>query len=624
MDLPWRARVKVEDEAEAFDEEAEEFNENCVEEVGVDDTMEGLDDGVDGLEAEPPDPDFDDAPDMVPWRGKKLPSSGDAADEEEEEEAPDHEKHEQEGEPFDDLGEELEPDGFDVPAEGAAPDDEKWLEEEQAGSDEEAGDADADAEGLADVPDHLQEAAEAVEGNLELKRALSAGPTQLSDDVPPAKRRRGANCAIPQAPSREAVRALLASWRLESDRAVKYVLKHSTAKEVEAVRKSGFRPAPRNKRSFSEQVYEQIKQVRERELPPSGSLDVVAAFGWSWRLDAAEIESLRELGHGCLQQTFVEYDTSRPLTEVVEEASAAVEATAEANGNGSCVKDRLGPFTCGRAHRLELIDPFADALVVGDANLTFSLKLADHRKALSHSGQTVATTFERFETLRQRYGEIGGTVKQLQKVGAEVIHDVDCTRLVNYPRFQDAEGKFGAVYYNFPHAGVVQGFYDGHPYVRWRHANLMALFFRSLRSFVKKGGSVKVASNSRATGVRYSDIIEAATANEFQHVETFPFLEWQLRDYRRSYGDRRDKVKRPEDGEVYNAQRASSDMVYCFRFAPSGNALPPPRVVYPPSKLDLFLSSEGRLPERGTVARKRRVEELYELFLSYVEGVHVG
>ena len=27
------------------------------------------------------------------------------------------------------------------------------------------------------------------------------------------------------------------------------------------------------------------------------------------------------------------------------------------------------------------------------------------------------------------------------------------------------QNSFGAVYYNFPHAGVVQGFFDGHPFV---------------------------------------------------------------------------------------------------------------------------------------------------------------
>merc|ERR1712217_28172 len=106
----------------------------------------------------------------------------------------------------------------------------------------------------------------------------------------------------------------------------------------------------------------------------------------------------------------------------------------------------------------------------------------------------------------------------------------------------------------------------------------------------KPGGIVKVASNSRATGVRFSDIIEGANACEFTHVETFPFLEWQLAGYRRSYGDRRDATKRPEEGEVYNDQRGQSDMVYCFSYNPSGEQLPPPQVKLPPTQQEMLAS----------------------------------
>merc|ERR1712228_814639 len=106
------------------------------------------------------------------------------------------------------------------------------------------------------------------------------------------------------------------------------------------------------------------------------------------------------------------------------------------------------------------------------------------------------------------------------------------------------------------------------------------------------GGSVKVSSNSNAQGVRFSDIIGAAVANEFVHVETLPFIEWVLQGYRRSYGDRRDVTRRPEDGQVYNSQRANSDMVYCFCYAPSGEKLSKPRVRYPPTKHDLMRSDE--------------------------------
>merc|ERR1719433_2029625 len=114
-----------------------------------------------------------------------------------------------------------------------------------------------------------------------------------------------------------------------------------------------------------------------------------------------------------------------------------------------------GRFTCGRLHRLELIDPIADAFVAGDANLSFSLLLAEHREDLGHVGRIVATTFETIETLRERYAEIDDTVKRLEDFNAEVLHNVDCTRLAVDPRFVDMAGKFGAVYYNFPHAGAV-------------------------------------------------------------------------------------------------------------------------------------------------------------------------
>merc|ERR1719240_720821 len=92
--------------------------------------------------------------------------------------------------------------------------------------------------------------------------------------------------------------------------------------------------------------------------------------------------------------------------------------------------------------------------------------------------------------------------------------------------------------------------------VNWRHENLMRLFFRALRSFVKPGGLVKVSSNKGAVGVRYSYIVGGAIENEFVHVETMPFLEWCLHRYGRSYGDRRDVYKRPDakNNQSYNAQ----------------------------------------------------------------------
>merc|ERR1740121_1173928 len=116
----------------------------------------------------------------------------------------------------------------------------------------------------------------------------------------------------------------------------------------------------------------------------------------------------------------------------------------------------------------------------------------------------------------------------------------------------------------------------------------------------------------------------AGQLSEFKHVETFPFLEWQLRNYMRSYGDKRDVGRRPGDKEGYRSQRGNSDMVYTFKYAPSGETPPKPRIKYPPAKQDLLNSSECRLKEVYGDRKKQMVEEIYQLFLSYVQGIHIG
>merc|ERR1712139_99977 len=171
---------------------------------------------------------------------------------------------------------------------------------------------------------------------------------------------------------------------------------------------------------------------------------------------------------------------------------------------------------------------------------------------------------------------------------AQVWHGVDCTRLAVDPRFHGYEEAFGAVYYNFPHAGAVLGFFDSHPFVNWRHANLMALFFRAISYFVKPGAIVKVASNARAKGVQAPYIIMAAEYSDFMHIETFAFTDWVLRRYHRSYGDKRDEKTRP-GADSYTSQQAAADMVYCFRYMPTGqNESTGVPIKQPPQIMDFF------------------------------------
>ncbi|CAJ1455694.1 unnamed protein product [Effrenium voratum] len=424
---------------------------------------------------------------------------------------------------------------------------------------------------------------------------------------------------------------LLDRWMLSEDPAVRYVLQNANLEDVQVVAKSGWKPNIRGQvmkngkdpKSPAEQVNDKLIFAREDILCSRDKVDVIEAWKVRWKLDEDEVKCLVEASHKELRYVLREYTGARPVAELLEEASGQMVPEEPENAE-EAAPDHPGLLCVSRFNRLELIDSVADALVVGDANLTFSALLADHREGLGHVGRLVATTFETIETLRERYPEIDQTIKTLEDKMSEVLHNVDATRLAVDPRFKGMENKFGAVYYNFPHAGVVQGFFDGHPFVRWRHENLMHLFFRALRNFVKKGSVVKVASNAFATGVRYSDIILGAQNSEFVHVETVPFLEWQLKNYGRSYGDRRDKQRRPEDGEIYRSQKAHSDMVYCFRYEPSGDVVQKAVIRLPPSRDQLLTAQEGRLRRMSSTDRERRVQEIHHLFYTYVQGVHVG
>lgn len=536
----------------------------------------------------------------------------------------------------DEVGEEQEAGDDELPLDEEIPeeplDDEEEIEADLEGTsqpaeeEDEEGDPDAPPEeepedrreddlALTEVPVELRET---VEESIKLKRALS---TDTATNGSSKRRKTGEPAAQAINP---AVRDLLVKWNLMNDVAARYVLGTAEQSELDALKKSDWKPrAFDGQKSSAEMINDRVIQERQRKLPHGQAVDTIDAFKHRWGLSTEDAKLLKGLIHKDLQYVMRTYDGSRPIADVADEASMEMPEDLPEKAQDAA-PDKPGLFTVSRLNRLELIDPVADALVVGDANLTFSLMLAAHRKGLGHVGRIVATTFETIEILKTRYEEIDQTVKKLEDHCAEVLHGVDCTRLAVDPRFLGMEAKFGAVYYNFPHAGVVKGFFDGHPFVRWRHENLMILFFRALRGFVKPGGIVKVASNSNATGVKYSDIMLAADASEFEHFETVPFLEWQLRAYMRSYGDRRDVNRRPEDGEIYRSQRAHSDMVYAFRYAPKGPPPPKPRVRYPPAREDLLAAQEGHLRNMNAAGKQRRVEEIYELFLSYVAGIHIG
>jgi len=462
-----------------------------------------------------------------------------------------------------------------------------------------------------DVAEHLKEA---VEGSFRMKRLLERD----DDDDKTSKK------AKTMTPEKELINKMLGKWGLMADAVVKHVLMQLPLDELQMLNTSGYVPDKFNMwKSPGELLARHTAEARERKGSGGGPLDVVSTFKFRFKLDMAQEKALRTLVHKELRYVLNNFDGSKPLEELITEAKTD---EPEEDSTETALPDGVGVGTIGRFGRLELIDPLADAAVFGDANLTFAVKLAKHRKALGHVGRVIATTFEDLETLRERYKEIDGVIKTLEDMFCEVHHSVDCTRIAVDSRFKGMAGSLGAIYYNFPHSGAVGGFFDGHPVVNWRHENLMRLFFRALRTFVKPGGSVKVASNMGAVGVRYSYIVHSAIENEFIHVETIPFLEWHLHRYGRSYGDRRDSYKRPDaqNNQSYNAQRAEADMVYCFCYAPSGEELEKQAIRLPPNLKTIASCTDGPFKNLGADAKKNLALQLHKRFVSEASGKHVG
>merc|ERR1719498_2333627 len=177
-------------------------------------------------------------------------------------------------------------------------------------------------------------------------------------------------------------------------------------------------------------------------MVPGAKSDVISSFKFRMGLDDNAEKILRGLTHKDLRYVMANYDKSQPLEDVVNEA--ALEQADDDNGTISAAPQVSGLKAMSRFNRLELIDPLADCAVFGDANLTFSMNLAKHRKYLGHVGRVIATTFEEIGTLRERYKEIDESIKMLEDHHAEVYHGVDCTRIALDQRFKGLQTGLGA------------------------------------------------------------------------------------------------------------------------------------------------------------------------------------
>merc|ERR1712151_1041545 len=104
-------------------------------------------------------------------------------------------------------------------------------------------------------------------------------------------------------------------------------------------------------------------------------------------------------------------------------------------------------------------------------------------------------------------------------------------------------------------------------------------------------------------------------------------LEWHLHRYGRSYGDRRDAYKRPDEknNQSYNAQAADRDMVYCFCYAPSGEPLKNEKIIVnPPNYKTIVSCQDGPFKNVAGTAKQNLAQQLRKRFVTEASGIHVG
>jgi hypothetical protein len=206
-----------------------------------------------------------------------------------------------------------------------------------------------------------------------------------------------------------------------------------------------------------------------------------------------------------------------------------------------------------------------NVLIVGDARLGFARLIGKHRHDKGHVGITCASTYEDAATLSRRYPGIETTILELEGLNVMVHHELDCTWLENKLTFLP-----DLIYFNFPHAGKpdkVKGIRgDGHPWLLWRHKNLMLLFFRAAYLAISKGARVCVSTGIRSWCCSENDLKLASRMSGFAEIHREVFFKFPLGGYTRSFGDWRDDGRAMVTTDnIYPEQDRNNEVIFTFQ-----------------------------------------------------------
>ncbi|KAJ4982425.1 hypothetical protein NE237_033262 [Protea cynaroides] len=141
-------------------------------------------------------------------------------------------------------------------------------------------------------------------------------------------------------------------------------------------------------------------------------------------------------------------------------------------------------------------------LLVGEGDFSFALCLA-HSFGSGSGSSIVATSLDSYDTLISKYKRVKSNLKNLEKLGAAILHKIDATKMKFHTDLRMQ--KFDRIIFNFPHAGF-HGKED-QPHLIKMHRNLVQGFFKNARDMLRPYGEIHVS-----------------------HKTTGPFLHWNLKE----------------------------------------------------------------------------------------------
>ncbi|GFP90973.1 uncharacterized protein at4g26485 [Phtheirospermum japonicum] len=147
---------------------------------------------------------------------------------------------------------------------------------------------------------------------------------------------------------------------------------------------------------------------------------------------------------------------------------------------------------CGRRERR--ITHYSSAqsiLLVGEGDFSFSCSLA---MAFGLATNIVATSFDTYERLMEKYKSAYANIAVLEIMGATVLHGVDATQMRTFPDLRLR--KFDRIIYNFPHAGF-HGKEDN-PELIGMHRNLVRGFLMNASTMLRFDGEIHVNHKIKA------------------------------------------------------------------------------------------------------------------------------